>query len=97
MFGGSSKPSFGATPAVSGFGFNNTSTSPFGAQPAFGKPATPGFGQTSAFGQQPSNMFGTTQPSGLFGGNQAPAFGSTAPTQQSGFGGLFYNLVFCFV
>lgn len=55
-----------------------------------GKPATPGFGQPSAFGQQ-SNMFGTTQPSGLFGGNQAPAFGSTAPTQQSGFGGVFEN------
>lgn len=51
-----------------------------------GKPA-PGFGQPSAFGQQ-SNMFGTTQPSGLFGGNQAPAFGSTAPT-QSGFGGTY--------
>ncbi|KAG4074307.1 hypothetical protein HA402_008716 [Bradysia odoriphaga] len=84
MFGGSSKPTFGTTPA-SGFGFNNTATtSPFGTQPAFGKPATAGFGQPSAFGQQ-SNMFGTTQPSGLFGGNQAPAFGS-APTQQSGFG-----------
>ncbi|KAJ6638700.1 Nuclear pore complex protein Nup98-Nup96 [Pseudolycoriella hygida] len=86
MFGGSSKPSFGTTPTVNSFGFNSNTTtaSPFGAQPAFGKPATPGFGQPSAFGQQ-SNMFGTTQPSGLFGGNQAPAFGST-PTQQSGFG-----------
>lgn len=38
MFGGSSKPSFGTAPAVSGFGFNNTaSNSPFGTQPAFGK------------------------------------------------------------
>lgn len=37
MFGGS-KPSFGTTPAVSGFGFNNTaSASPFGTQPTFGK------------------------------------------------------------
>lgn len=94
MFG--PKPGgFGQTSTAGGFGTfgNNTATaSPFGQTNTFGKPATTGaFGTTPAFGQQATpSLFGQTQPAGgLFGANTtaAPAFGATATTQQSGFGG----------
>lgn len=89
MFG-APKPTFGQSSTAGGFAFNNTATpSPFG-QSAFGRQPTPGFGQTPAFGQQQNtSLFGTTggTTGGLFGSTPAPAFGTTATTQQNSFGG----------
>ncbi|KAG1314432.1 hypothetical protein G6F64_001459 [Rhizopus arrhizus] len=76
---------FGAANPTGAFGATNTGGA-FGqpAQPsAFGQPAaTTGFGATtSAFGQPKPTGFG-------FGNTSTPAFGSTQPAANTGFGGF---------
>ena len=87
MFGGT-KPTFGAAPTGSGFGFNSAATtSPFG-QSAFGKPATSAFGAAPAFGTQTPSLFGTAGGQAFGGASTSTAFGGTTQTTPA-FGGNY--------